>query len=92
MSSQSSVSLVRSISVGGRFVRKQLWIWPLLLALVLGVVGVWVRNTVEDAMKAKLAAELKTILNADVEALRLWLKGQQSFCAGGPSFCRKFCE
>src|SRR5207245_2673015 len=56
--------------------RRQLWIWPVLAALLLGGVSWLVHRSVEDAMREKLAGELTTIVNADVEALRLWTKDQ----------------
>ena len=56
--------------------RRQLWIWPVLAALLLSGVGWLVHRSVEDAMREKLASELTTIVNADVEALRLWTKDQ----------------
>ena len=56
--------------------RRQLWIWPVIAALLLGGFGWLVHRSVEDAMREKLAGELTTILNADVQALRLWTKDQ----------------
>ena len=57
---------------------KNLWVWPLLGAFVLVVVGVWVRSRVEGATRAELASRLKTLLSADVAALRLWFSEKQS--------------
>ena len=57
---------------------RHLWIWPVLGALVLGVVGFWVRNRVEGATRAELASRLQTLLNADIAALRLWFSERQS--------------
>jgi eukaryotic-like serine/threonine-protein kinase len=57
---------------------RHLWIWPLLGALVLGIVGYWVRNRVEGATRSELASRLQTLLNADVAALRLWFSERQS--------------
>jgi len=51
---------------------KHLWAVPLLGAVVFGLVGLWVRTRVEETTRAELAARLKTVLNADVNALRLW--------------------
>jgi eukaryotic-like serine/threonine-protein kinase len=51
---------------------KHLWAVPLLGAVVFGLVGLWVRSRVEETTRAELAARLKTVLNADVNALRLW--------------------
>jgi hypothetical protein len=58
--------------------RRQLWLWPVLAALVLGAVGWWVNRSVEAAMREELAGQLTTILNADVEALRIWTKDQEA--------------
>jgi eukaryotic-like serine/threonine-protein kinase len=51
---------------------KRLWIWPLLGALIIGLVGYWVRSGVEGTTRAELASRLQTVLNADIAALRLW--------------------
>jgi hypothetical protein len=58
--------------------KKHLWLWPVVAALLFGAVGWWVHRTVEEAMRETLAGQLKTILNADVEALRVWTEGQQA--------------
>ena len=57
---------------------KHLWVWPLLGAIGLGLVGAWVRSRVEGATREELASRLKTLLNADVAALRLWFSEQES--------------
>lgn len=57
---------------------KNLWVWPLLGVLVLVVVGLWVHSRVEGATRAELASRLRTLLNADVTALRLWFNEQES--------------
>jgi hypothetical protein len=58
--------------------RRHLWVWPVVAALVLGGVGWWVHGSVEEAMRENLAGQLTTILNADVEALRAWTKDQEA--------------
>jgi eukaryotic-like serine/threonine-protein kinase len=70
--------LSRSLSATGAALRRRLWVWPVLAALLLGAVGWWVHRSVEDAMREKLAGELTTILNADIEALRVWTKDQEA--------------
>lgn len=55
-----------------------LWIGPVLGAVVVAGMGVWVRDRVERAMKTELASQLRTVLNADVAALRLWYAEKQS--------------
>jgi eukaryotic-like serine/threonine-protein kinase len=64
------------LRVAGTFLRRQLWAWPLIAAVVLGTAGWLVHRSVERAMRAQREAELTTILNADVEALRVWMVEQ----------------
>ena len=73
-----SHTVMRSITTTGRFFKTQHWVWPLIAAILLSVIGYTTRRAVEGSMKAKLAAELQTILNADVEALRIWLAAQEA--------------
>jgi len=60
------------------FLRTQYWIWPLVTAVILVLVGVFVRRQMEGAMKAQIAGNLKTILDANTEALRAWAATMKS--------------
>src|SRR5262245_23064029 len=60
------------------FFRKRFWLIPLVVAVVLALLGWGVFHIVRDAMRTRLAEELTTIRDADVTALRLWLKLQQA--------------
>ena len=60
------------------FLRTQYWIWPLVAAAILVLVGVFVRRQMEGAMKAQIASHLKTILDANTEALRAWAATEKS--------------
>ncbi len=66
-------SLGRSLTVTGGFLKKQLWAWPLIAAVILGVVGIWLRSTVEGVMRTQLRDNLQAVLNADLKALRIYL-------------------
>ncbi len=57
--------------------RRQLWIWPIVAALGLGVLGWFTSHAIERAMHTQLADQLQTILNADVESVRIWIKEQE---------------
>ena len=54
----------------GKFLRQQLWAWPIIAAVLLGLAGWWVNRAVENSMREQRVSELTTILNADVAALR----------------------
>ncbi len=60
-----------------RVLSKHLWAVPLLAALVFSLVGLWVRSRVEETTRAELAARLQTVLQADINALRLWFTERQ---------------
>jgi hypothetical protein len=67
-----------SFSGARLFLRTQLWVWPVLAAVLLLTIGLWVRHSVEQSQKADLSEDLVSILNADVEALEMWMKSQRS--------------
>ncbi len=60
-----------------QFVSKHLWVWPVFAAIVLGSVGWWVNDSMERAMRKQMADGLTTILNADVNSMRTWMKEQE---------------
>jgi hypothetical protein len=66
----------QSLGKTGAMLRRQLWLWPVLAALVIGAVGWWVTDSVEDAMRENRAGQLTALLNADVEALHAWTHDQ----------------
>jgi len=68
----------RFITSAPLMLSRHLWVWPLLGAIVLAVVGFWARNRVVSATRMELASRLQTLLNADVAALRLWFSERQS--------------
>ncbi len=71
--SQSRSSSVASVLTRTRgFLRTQLWVWPLVAAVVLAFLGLWLRVKMEGATKQQIADTLQTILNANTEALRSW--------------------
>jgi hypothetical protein len=69
----------RSFGTARTLLRRQVWLWPILAAVVFAVVGWWVQGSVEKAMREELADQLTTILNADLEALHAWTVDQQAF-------------
>jgi hypothetical protein len=60
------------------FVRRHLWIWPLLAIAVLVAVSGWVRWRIEQGIRQQMEGELLALLHADVTALELWLHSQES--------------
>jgi serine/threonine protein kinase len=68
----------RSFQMTGTFLRRQLWTWPLIAAILLVAIAWWVNRAVEGVMQKQVAAELTAIRNADVTALRVWMKEQEA--------------
>ena len=83
--SSSRLSNVSSVLFRTRSIlRQHLWIWPLLAAVILVFVAVWVRGRMEAAIKTQISSQLQTILSANREALRAWvgsMKTQVEFFA-----------
>jgi hypothetical protein len=71
--SHSRTSSVASVLMRTRgFFGTQLWVWPLVAALVLVFIGVWLRVIMEGATKQQIADTLQTVLSANTEALHAW--------------------
>jgi hypothetical protein len=66
-----------SLSSARLFFKRQLWIWPLLAAIMLGGVGYFVKRAVDQSLKENLGNQLQVVLNADVAALQEWFHAQE---------------
>ena len=66
-----------SVTRTATYLRRKLWLWPVVGVLVLGLVGWGVRTAIETTMRDALASELQTLLNVEVAMLRTWLEGQE---------------
>jgi eukaryotic-like serine/threonine-protein kinase len=71
-------SVGRSISRAGLFMKRQLWIWPILAVILLSVIGLVVRRSIETTMRDGLRAELSTLLNVETAMLETWCRSQKS--------------
>jgi len=76
--SSGARSMIRSVAASSIWLRKSIWVWPIIAGLLLSAVGWFLRAGVESRLKEDRASSLETILNADVEALRLWLRSQET--------------
>jgi hypothetical protein len=69
--------LSTSVTNARTLLRRHRWIWPVIAVLGLGAVRWFSNQAIEGAMQKQLASQLDTILRADVESLRIWIKEQQ---------------
>jgi hypothetical protein len=66
-----------TVRATGRWLRRQLWAWPIIAAVLFGGAGWWVRGTVEHAMREQRATDLNTMVEASVSAVRTWMGEQR---------------
>jgi hypothetical protein len=66
-----------TLQATGRFLRRQLWAWPIIAAVLLGGAGWWVGRSIEDAMAQQRATDLNTMVDASVTALHTWMGEQR---------------
>ncbi len=62
-------SLNTAASRTGVFLKKQIWIWPVIAAALLAMLGTLVSRLVETTMKDHLRSELQTLLSVETAML-----------------------
>ncbi|MFM8723945.1 MAG: cache domain-containing protein, partial [Planctomycetaceae bacterium] len=60
------------------FLRRNLWIWPIIAVVVLAGVGYLVRAAIESTMRDNLRSSLQTLLDVEVAMLQTWFQVQES--------------
>ena len=65
----AKTSVGRTVSRTGVFLKRQIWIWPILAVVLLSVIGFFVRRAIETTMRDGLESELQTVV--DLEAAML---------------------
>lgn len=66
-----------TVQATGRFLRRQLWAWPVIAAVVFGGAGWWVHLSVEQAMRNQRAADLNAMVDASSKAVSVWMGEQR---------------
>ncbi len=72
----ASTSLGRTVTRTGVFLKREIWIWPIIAVVLLSLVGFAVRSAIESTMKENLRSELQTLLGVETEMLKTWLDVQ----------------
>ena len=65
-----------SLPLTARKLLQQIWIWPLLAAVVIGGCGWWVHTSVENALRQQRVVDLTSVVDATASALRNWYVSQ----------------
>jgi eukaryotic-like serine/threonine-protein kinase len=60
-----------------QFLRRQLWAWPIVAAVLFGGAGWWVSRAIEDSMRRQRATDLNAMVDSSVAALRTWMGEQR---------------
>ncbi len=71
-------SVGRSISRTGLFLKRQIWIWPIIAVVLLSIIGLFVRWKIESTMRAASSRQLDTTLRLETEMLKTWFHVQKS--------------
>ena len=65
-------SLNTAASRTGVFLKKQIWIWPVVAAVLLATLGALVSRAVETTMKDSLQSQLQSLLSVETAMLENW--------------------
>ncbi len=60
---------------------KSIWLAPLLIAALVGVVGWWADHQLRQTIQHELRADLEATLDANVTALEIWMENQKRIAA-----------
>jgi hypothetical protein len=71
-------SVGRTVSRTGLFLKRQIWIWPIIAVLLLSVIGLFVRNAIESTMRESMESELQTVVDLEAAMLETWYGAQRS--------------
>jgi eukaryotic-like serine/threonine-protein kinase len=71
-------SVGRSITRTGVFLKKQIWIWPILAVVLLSVIGFFVRRAIETTMRDNLQSQLQSLVDLEAAMLETWSHVQES--------------
>jgi hypothetical protein len=74
----AQTSVGRSVSRTGVFLKKQIWIWPILAVVLLSIIGFFVRREIENTMRDNLQAQLQSLNDLDAAMLETWSHVQES--------------
>ncbi|MGD9720512.1 MAG: serine/threonine protein kinase [Pirellulales bacterium] len=66
------------LSLSRGWLRRHVWLAPVVALVALALAGTWLRNHVERAIQSQVEGGLQALLDADVTALKLWLQSQQA--------------
>lgn len=73
----ASRSIAHSLNTTRLFLKRQLWVWPIIAVVLLATLGFGVRRAIEATMKENLQSSLQTLLSVERAMLERWLATQE---------------
>jgi predicted Ser/Thr protein kinase len=73
----ASRSISQSVSTTRLFLKRQLWVWPIIALVLLGALGWGINRAIESTMKANTQGDLQTILDVESAMLERWMSEQE---------------
>ena len=77
----ASASLGRGVSRTGLFLKRQIWIWPVIATVLLSILAFGIRRAIEATMTENLRNQLQSLLDVDTAMLENWAKVQSSIAS-----------
>jgi hypothetical protein len=74
----ASRSISDTITRTGVFLKRRIWVWPIIAVVVLSAIGFGVRRAIESTMKGNLRSGLQTLLSVETAMLENWFEVQKS--------------
>ena len=71
-------SVGRRMSQTGIFLKRQIWIWPIVAIVLLSLIGFTVQRAIESTIKHNLGSGLQALLGIEVAMLEAWFDVQKS--------------
>ena len=70
-------SVSHTLTTTGLFLKKQLWLHPIIAIVLLSGIGFAVHRAIESTMKTNLQSELQTLLSVEKAMVERWLTTQE---------------
>ncbi len=74
---RSASHFVRSALSTGGWLQRAIWVRPLIAAAVLATFAFLLRGVLEQELRDELSSRMSTLLDAEVESLRLWVRSRE---------------
>lgn len=71
-------SFSRTVKSTGVFLKRQIWIWPIIAFVLLATLGFFVNRAIKSSIEGSLRSELTTLIHIEKSMLEKWFGHQQA--------------